>query len=246
MKATAAIIAAVSLVALMSVPASGYWVESMGHKMHHPQFPDPNGWDIHISGDCLVGDDWQCSQSGPVDDIHFWASWQSDQVGQIGGINVGIFSNVPASDDAPSHPGIQLWSRNLTAGEFVIHEGGEGQQGWYNPCQGQWEMNEHSKYIQINIVDIPDPFPQKRGEIYWLVLNASTDNGRLGWKTSQDHFMDDAAYRAPGAGWQELTDPSVNTSVVSLDMAFVITPEPATAAVLCLGGAAALLRRRRR
>ena len=49
---------------------------------------------------------------------------------------------------------------------------------------------------------------------------------RFGWKTSQDHWNDDAAwYDDVGDDWIELYDPVLEVPV-SLDMAFVITSPP--------------------
>jgi hypothetical protein len=65
----------------------------------------------------------------------------------------------------------------------------------------------------------------------------------VGWKTSWMHWNDDAVWRLVGGmPWYELTDPITGES---LDMAFVITPEPTTMALLGLG-AMALMRRKRR
>ena len=58
--------------------------------------------------------------------------------------------------------------------------------------------------------------------------------------------MDDAVWADDPAssitGWQELIDPQTGES---LDLAFVITPEPATLAILFPGGLTLLLRRKR-
>ena len=65
-----------------------------------------------------------------------------------------------------------------------------------------------------------------------------------GWKTSQNHWNDDAVWPSVSAlqvTWHELRDPITQES---LDLAFVITAEPATLGLLLLGGLA-LLRRRR-
>ena len=69
-----------------------------------------------------------------------------------------------------------------------------------------------------------------------------------GWKTSgSPQFMDDAVWGDDFAGgvteWNELVDPQTGQS---LDLAFVITPEPTSMALLGLGGLAVLRRRRRR
>ncbi|MDY7010876.1 MAG: PEP-CTERM sorting domain-containing protein [Planctomycetota bacterium] len=230
---------------ILASGAHGYWDESMGHKMHYPQFPDPFGWDVNISAGCIVADDWKCSESGLVKDVHFWASWERDQEVPIGAIHVGIFSNVPETDTDPSHPGEMLWDRWFQSDEFSIHPGGEGDQGWYDPCNEYYVKPDHTKYFQVNIVRIKDPFIQKEGEIYWLALNVNiAGDGLMGWKTSRDKFMDDAAYLpAAGGNWIELIDPITGES---LDMAFVITPEPGTITLMILGGLGMLIRRRRR
>ncbi len=239
------------LVAAMAGPAAADWKTEDGHKMHFPQYPDPDGWDVNLSP-LHVADDWECSQSGPVDDVHFWASWEGDVTGGIVNLFVGILGNVEADPDDPdsySHPGDNyLWQRWFKPAEFTVRPAGEGDQGWFDPAEPYWNKPDHQKYVQINITDIKDPFPQEKGKIYWLDLqvDVGTSDARLGWKTSQDHFMDDAVYyMADGGvmGWHELFDPIDGQS---LDMAFVITPEPATVVLLGIGAAGVLLRRRRR
>ncbi|MBN1918657.1 MAG: hypothetical protein JW889_12175 [Verrucomicrobia bacterium] len=39
------------------------------------QLPDPNGWDIKVTGG-FVGDDFVCNEPGWVTDIQFWGSWK--------------------------------------------------------------------------------------------------------------------------------------------------------------------------
>ena len=115
--------------------------------------------------------------------------------------------------------------------------------GWYDPTTDPETVlpNNHDGYYQVNIVDIPNPFVQTFGEIYWLAISVETADAayEFGWKTSNDHWNDDAVYYQDG--WQELIDPIVSTE--SLDMAFVITPEPATLCLLALGGLCVMRRR---
>jgi hypothetical protein len=62
-----------------------YWQPEDGHKMHYPQLPDETGWDVNGSLPLILADDWQCSETGPVKDIHWWGSWKDGIEGQING-----------------------------------------------------------------------------------------------------------------------------------------------------------------
>ncbi len=67
------IFVSICLLAVVSVMAS--WVPGYAHKMHFPQLPDPQGWDIAFDAH-RIADDWQCSESGLVTDIHLWVSYR--------------------------------------------------------------------------------------------------------------------------------------------------------------------------
>jgi len=92
--------------------------------------------------------------------------------------------------------------------------------------------------------DIQDPFIQEAGTVYWLQVDIIWYlGGFAGWKTSLDHFNDNAVwYDTNTDEWRELIDP---ITYEPLDLAFVITPEPGTMSLFALG-ALGLLRRRRR
>ena len=244
MKKTIAILAVAALVA----PAAlGDWDPGDGYKMaNDPQLPDPNGWDIHAEG-FFMADDWLCSETGPVSDIHFWYSKHGD-VGDLYGGTIQIFSDDPDPDgEGPefSHPKLPVWTDWFGPGslDFSTRLYGVGDQGWYDLVSGTYEENDHTEIWQCNIVDIPDPFIQQEGTVYWLGihLEAVDEADELGWKTSLNHWNDDAA-RWHYNEWLELRDPITDES---LDMAFVITPEPTTMGVLALSGLAVLRRRRR-
>ena len=232
--------------------------EIINHKMHYPQLPDPTGWDVYADawGPMLVADDWKCSQSGPVDDIHIWGSWSGDFIDTITNVHVSIHKDIPDPDgDGPlySMPGELEWERDFSPNDILVRDGGTGEQGFYIPDEAYF-LQDHSLYHQINIDNIRDPFIQEEGKIYWLDIQVThSDPGAWwGWKTSQNHFNDDAVWwdynfddpTTPGVvgGWRELRDPL--NQEISLDMAFVITPEPATLGVLILGLIPVLLRRK--
>jgi len=263
----------ICLSVLIASSAFADWYPGDGHKMHWPQLPDPQGWDVFGSTyrnpnynpddptspeflQKVLADDWKCGKTGPVSDVHLWGSWRGNVEGPIDGVYISIHKDIPATADSYSRPGELLWDRNFTATEIqVIDPWGTGNQGWFNPNTGLVIENDHDMFHQINITDISDPFTQEAGEIYWLdvTVYTSADAGTTlpewGWKTSMsDHFNDDAVWSDLDASgnlsWNELRDPL--DSAFSLDMAFVITPEPATIAMLGLGGLMTLLRRRRR
>ena len=177
---------------------------------------------------------------------------------------VRIFKDIPvgAQGNEYSMPQeIPVWERVFAPDELILNPNpGFGVQGWANPSEPSWIPDNHDLYYQINIVDFDDPFIQHEGEIYWLELTVKMiDNplgSRVGWKTTRPFkeplagWNDDAVYgiEDPGAptNWNELW---LNNQPfgVSLDMAFVTTPEPTGLALAALGliGLAAVARRRR-
>ncbi len=241
-----------------SIAARADWFTGDDHKMHFPQMPDLNGWDVDVTSTWIY-DDWQCSETGPVSDVHLWASWKEDNIVAITDLEVEIWSDVPLGSDPNrtySHPGNRIWSSGiLDSSHFQVIDWPEsGDQGWYAPTTGQWARPDHQSIQQVNIT-IPDPFLQEEGTTYWLGVHLIPANGEpqpmVGWKTSQDHFQDDAIYydeelQNPDTGllgdWAELFDPQTGES---LDMAFVITPEPQSSALAALGFGLLCLRRKR-
>ena len=237
-------------VAGLAATAGADWKPEDGHKMHWPQLPDPNGWDIDITAPNVVADDWKCGGTGPVRDIHFWFSVEGDGQGvspievlsAIEWLRLSIHSDIPA-DQSPtgySMPGDVLWEY-YPPDPQILPVPGQGLQGWASPAQEEWRREDHNLFFQANIMDIPDPFIQREGEIYWLDASLKFVDGydgpRLGWKTTlRDlEFNDDAVYLVDdptGAPpWRELWEYGDHGGH-SLDMAFVITPEPGTLAML--------------
>jgi hypothetical protein len=235
------------------------WEVGDPYKMHFPQLPDPNGLDVNFESPIVLADDWLCTETGPVRDIHFWVSHRGGEIPAILGLRVGIFSNVPApATGGFSMPGQLLWSSDdpFNDYEFATAPGGTGVQGWYDPVTGQYIPNDHNSYFQINLTKIKEPFIQQEGNIYWLGISIDTTNAD-GWKTADlnsypppytgKHYEDDAVFRVGDGDWRELFYPSGHPrGGQSIDLAFVITtPEPASL-VLIVVAAAALGRVHRR
>lgn len=190
------------------------WEPGDGHKMHYPQLPDPTGWDVDW-GWWSLGDDWQCTEEGPVTDIHFWISWFEDQVHEIPGIDVSIWSNNPVGPHGWSEPLELLWQRTFFPDDFLIAGPWSGDQGWLFPW-GESIPHNHQLYYQINIPEIDDPFIQVEGEIYWLVIMMPFEQEWIvGWKNSLDYFMDHAVW------WNYIEE--AWWIIDGIDFAFVIT-----------------------
>jgi hypothetical protein len=230
--------ASVALSLLASV-AWADWHSGQEHKMHFPQLPDKTGFDVNFTAPRVIADDWRCSQTGPVSDIHFWFSARQDWLNlqlpldaQITNVHVSIHADVPVGPGNPySHPGQLLWERDFKVNEVVIRQVGLGPQWWYDPATGIVAANDHQKIYQCNIIQIAEPFYQKKGTIYWLDVSVTAQND-LGWKSSNrnlypapftgTHFQDDAVWTTAG-GWQEIHYPAGPFLGQSMDMAFVIT-----------------------
>ena len=270
----------IAVVLLAGSVAWADWDPGDDHKMHFPQLPDPQGWDVAFNspsglGNGSLADDWECSQTGPVDDIHFWISVQKSPSGTpppvLAPFRVSIRADAPAGsiagvDYSTPASGNPLWTMNVdpTDPSYNIRWYGSGLQGWYDPWTGIADPDDHFDFYQINLTNLDTAdnpaFQQKKGTIYWLEIGMlpASDGHNIGWKTADlnsypapdytgKHFQDDAVY-SPGSNpntiWQDLYYPNVSPPK-SLDLAFVITPEPATLGVLALGGLLMLIRRRK-
>jgi len=75
---------------------SGGWQPGDDHKMHFPQLPDEDGWDVNATYPLILADDWECSETGYVKDIHFWGSWKHDYTGVIDSFVLSIHNDIPA------------------------------------------------------------------------------------------------------------------------------------------------------
>ena len=115
------------MICFFTTVALADWDPGDPFKMHFPQLPNPDGWDIDLTKDAIQ-DDFMCSWSGPINDVHFWVSWEGDRTGgltNISWIDIGFLPDVPADPLDPlsfSHPGASLYGNPLWAQRFITGE----------------------------------------------------------------------------------------------------------------------------
>ena len=215
------------LLLLMAPVAFADWDPGDTYKMHFPQMPDEMGWDVYGTWPFILAEDWMCSETGQVKEIHFWGSWMHGWEGQIHQFNLKVFSDIPA--DPPqvpySRPGDLLWQVEIPIWEVIIREMPPFPQGWYNPSNGEVFPEDHVTWYQYNIF-LPEQlwFWQEQETIYWLCISAVVEvpqETQWGWKSTGDHWNDDAVWGIddPPYGWIDIWEPF---SGESLDLAFVI------------------------
>ncbi|MHC4110420.1 MAG: DUF7901 domain-containing protein [Planctomycetota bacterium] len=201
----------VFFLAVGSGDALGDWSPEDGHKMHAAQLPYRTGWDICLEHQ-TVADDFVCSDSIPITEVHFWVSWRGDlESFETTTWTIQIYS------DNKGQPGSVLWTRDSSDGNVVVRAYGTGRQGWHCPGQLITDEDDHVNYYQVNVTGIKNAFEQSRGKKYWLGISAVNTNGKakVGWKSSSSTYNSGAVWLSGPAGWQTMSD-------VTYDLAFVI------------------------
>ena len=211
------------------------------------QLPDEtnNGIDIRCDrfdgNPRLLADDFRCTTTGPITKVVLWGSWMGDSKGEINKIHLSIHSDLPADDpcnmEEYSMPKDLLWEKDFQAADIneTLYLSQEPEWFW-DPAFGHPgpTPNADNQIWQYEI-NIPrsEAFIQ-RGEpcspiIYWLDAYVELDdpagmNPKFGWKTSDDHWNDDAVYSIDdGFIWQELRYPPEHPyDFLSIDLAFKI------------------------
>jgi hypothetical protein len=268
MKRLITICLAVTMILAISGAANADW--NPGDPAKWVQLPDlqPTGIDVLATHPKVLADDFLCIQTGPITDIHIWGSWLQDYLpvnsqglpdASLVNFRLSIHSDIPKGPTGGySRPGDLLWEKVFNPGDFVAKPyAGDLQEGWYNPNTGEYIRLGDTQVWQYNFFIDPALAFLQQGTTanpitYWLDVEASpvsvpgVAEPLFGWKTSYQHWNDDAVWGdSPTSPWQELVYPQGHPFAgQSMDLAFAITPEPATMALLGLGSLV-LLRRRK-
>jgi len=204
------------------------WDPADGHKMHYPQLPDlDNGIDVETS--TTIADDFQCTSSGPITDIHIWVSYFEDVVWEIP-LKIQIWDNISTGPNGFSTPGVLLWTRDFQPEEYEPRDWATGlNETFWDPLTGA--SSTDTAVYQLNFfIDPEEAFYQEEGEIYWLSVFGNMFDPATGWKTSDDHFMDYAVFKNATEDWER-----IYYNGEYRDMAFVITPIPPSLLLLGSG-----------
>jgi hypothetical protein len=262
MKSAFTLIAALAALTFLAAPTMADWNVGDPYKMHYPQLPDLElGMDVLANYPKILADDFLCTNSGPILDVHIWGSWLNDvfpwdardlSLGPSPGnttLRLRIHDDIPKGPNNPySMPGPVVWSWAFQPGHFTWRFNPDFplSELFFDPNQNEIIGND-TQVIQYNFrIPAADAFQQEEGKIYWLDVAAFpgpadpavSGLAQFGWKTSAQHFNDDAVFwTIDVAGSEtlprELIDPRTGQS---LDMAFVITPEPGTLVMLIGAG----------
>jgi hypothetical protein len=210
----------------------------------------------------VLADDFPCKSTGPITDIHIWGSWLYNEMDPSATFKLSIHADVPKGVDVPySHPGAELWSRVFEPTEYRVVPYETAPEQFYDPNTNQILGPDNQVLLYNFFIDPARAFKQEgtpeREMVYWLDVQVLTQPGLVfGWKTSPAQFGDDAVFAdtqfftGPPIGpapapvfWKDMFDPRTGES---LNMAFAITPEPATLCLLGAGVAGLVARRIRR
>jgi len=182
-----------------------------------------------------LADDFVCNTTGPITDVHLWGSWVNDTKGTITKIHLSIHADIPANI-TPSHPGELLWQRDFYPGDFTekLYINNTQYEWWWDPYTNTvYQHGDHTIWQLDVIIPPKNAFIQngtaQNPVIYWLDVYVEATGGRFGWKTSWQHWNDDAVMYTPGNNppWHELCYPIGHPYAnQSIDMAFQITTSP--------------------
>lgn len=186
------------------------------------------GMDVRDTAPKILADDFLCTLTGPITDVHIWGSWTNDYVGTVTNFHISFHADIPVGGTITySRPGQELWSTNFTAGQFNEQFYTNANEAFYDPNTNMVIGADTMVYRYNFCVDPDQAFVQTNGVIYWLDVQAYTTNGMFGWKSSTEHCHDDAVWGDTPTNtlvWSELRYPTGHPlQGQSFDLAFELT-----------------------
>jgi len=210
------------------------------------QTPDlaPTGMDVRATAPYLLADDFLCTEPGRLTEIALWGSWLDDVVPDptVVGFRLSIHEDIPDSVSPTGHsmPGEVLWYGTFTSLDYGAEIWADGlEEGWLDPPGDYTFPGDTVCWLYTFVIDPADAFHQvgtpEDPVVYWLDVQAVADEpgASFGWKTSNEHWNDDAVWTTgeePYVGlWDELMYPPEHPFFpASIDLAFRIVSEYGT------------------
>lgn len=253
MRTTRALLAAGALLAVLFVSGAAIGADVQVKWSQAPDMYKGLQFSSELKLPSIVADDWLCLDGLPVGDFTWWGGYYVPRVkpippggypnsdslpnGAQGGIEsfvIKIWSDIPADPSDPfsfSQPGDILAT-------YVIS----------NFSEVLYGATTVGRLVYQYHVELPEPFVQRQGQIYWLSIEANLfdDQKQWGWHESWQHNLDAAVQDYKGSGWA-----TINNNLYDSDMSFEVSvvPEPGSLAALVFGAAGmatGLLRNRKR
>ncbi|HWX21019.1 MAG TPA: hypothetical protein VN578_14050, partial [Candidatus Binatia bacterium] len=207
-------------------------------KFDQPPLLD-GGFDVWDSGPWVLADDFICTNTGPITDIHLWGSWLNDAYDPNTTFWLGLYDDVPAITNGPaiipSHPGTNLiWQQWFGPGQYLqnFFSGDAGQM--IDPGPPALIGGESKAYYYCFYPTNP-PIQQGTGAkpmMYWLAVYAQPSQGTasfFGWKSSTLQQYDISVHTQWPGGPPPATANWVPTRAPNnqpLDLAFKIVTSP--------------------
>ncbi|MFH1680024.1 MAG: GEVED domain-containing protein, partial [Candidatus Eisenbacteria bacterium] len=228
---------AVAVAVVIAGQAAADWDPSQPAKW--AQLPDLNttGIDVNASHPYILADDFECTQNGPITDIHIWGSWHNDYVDPNPTFVLSFHKDIPESlsPTGYSMPGPVEWIMMFGPGMYTARRYAENiDEGWMTPPDDYQFPGDHVCWQYNFFIDEADAFWQQgtpdEPMVYWLDVQVfpSEPGVQFGWKTSLDHWNDDAVWGQgeepyPGPWYELIYPPPHEMAGLSIDLAFVIT-----------------------
>ena len=140
------------------------------------------GWDVKDSRNSIVlADDFPCTTTGPITELHIWGSWLNDFHGVITNFWLGIYDDVPGVTNltsgivTPSHPGTNLlWQQSFLPTQFAENPYKPAAEQFYDPTTQSFIGTD--SYAWYYCFYPTNPFVQQgqpnRPTNYWLAARA--------------------------------------------------------------------------
>lgn len=166
------------------------------------QLPDLlQGVNINATQPLILADDFKCTFTGPITDIHIWGSWLYDVVDPMAVFRLSIHPNIPAGPGGWSVPGPALWSIILPP--TGVRLWATANEGFFDPRTMSY-LGVDTQVWLYNFILPPDmAFVQQEGDIYWLNVSASCRRKRPLARCSVGRPPTNRGWTRRCGGWTE-------------------------------------------